>query len=239
MANGEVPKVVVKRLPVYLRILDNLMRRDVDIVLSRELSEETGYTAEQIRKDLTVFGAFGTRGNGYNVAYLRHKIINIIGLSKKTPVIIVGAGYLGKAISRHNMTKNPYVDIVGLFDNDPKLIGEKILDMEIAPASEISRIVSEKQVKVAMVTVPAAYAQGVVNELVEYGINAILNFAPTKLKVPEGVHLHNADFTIDLQSLIYYVSTDKKQEANTWGKSREDKYNLNVVMNSLYSTPRQ
>ncbi len=226
MANGGVPKMVVKRLPIYLRILDDLMRRDVDIVLSRELSEETGFTAEQIRKDLTVFGAFGTRGNGYNVSYLRHIILNIIGLNKKNPVIIVGVGYLGKAISRHNMTKNPYVDIVGLFDNDPKLIGEKILDTEIMPASEMSRIITEKEVKVAMVTVPAVYAQGVVNELVKLGINAILNFAPTKLEVPERVRLQNVDFTIELQSLIYYVSTEKKQELNLWGNSLEKKYNV-------------
>jgi redox-sensing transcriptional repressor len=226
VANGGVPKMVVKRLPIYLRILDDLMRRDVDIVLSRELSEETGFTAEQIRKDLTVFGAFGTRGNGYNVTYLRHIILNIIGLNKKNPVIIVGVGYLGKAISRHNMTKNPYVEIVGLFDNDPKLIGEKILDMEIMPASEMSRIISEKDVKVAMVTVPAVYAQGVVNDLVKLGINAILNFAPTKLEVPEGVRLQNVDFTIELQSLIYYVSTEKKQDLNIWGNSLEKQYNV-------------
>lgn len=227
MANGGVPKMVVKRLPIYLRILDDLKRRDVDIVLSRELSEETGFTAEQIRKDLTVFGAFGTRGNGYNVSYLRHIILNIIGLNKKNPVIIVGVGYLGKAISRYNMTKNPYVDIVGLFDNDPKLIGEKILDLEVMPASEMRRIISEKEVKVAMVTVPAVNAQGVVNDLVKLGINAILNFAPTKLEVPEGVHLQNVDFTIELQSLIYYVSTEKKQDLNNlWGNSLEKKYNI-------------
>ncbi len=224
MIYRDVPKMVVKRLPVYLRTLDTLMLRDVDIVLSREISEETGFTAEQIRKDLACFGAFGTRGSGYNVSYLRHQILNIIGLNKKTPVIIVGVGHLGKALSRHNMTKNPYVNIVGLFDNDPQLIGEKILDTAIAPASDIERTISEQGVKVAMITVPAIHAQEIVNELIEYGINAILNFAPTKLKVPEGVYLQNVDFTIELQSLIYYVSTDNKQEPSIWGKSIEDKY---------------
>ena len=115
---------------------------------------------------------------------------------------------------------------MGLFDNDPKLIGEKILDMEIMPASEMSRIITEKEVKVAMVTVPAVYAQGVVNELVKLGINAILNFAPAKLEVPEGVRLQNVDFTIELQSLIYYASTERKQELNLWGNSLEKKYNV-------------
>lgn len=224
----KVPKMVVKRLPVYLRVLDNMLRRDIEIVLSRELSDETGFTAEQIRKDLTNFGAFGTRGTGYDVAYLRQQILNIIGLNQKTPVIVVGIGHLGNALSRYNITKNPYVEIVGLFDLDPQIVGTRIMGREVLPVSELERVITERRAKVAMITVPAGSAQEIVGELVGYGINAILNFAPTKLDVPAGVHLQNVDFTIELQSLIYYVSTEEEQEDNAWKQFLKDRYAFQV-----------
>ena len=110
MEQKNAPKLVVRRLPVYLRILDNLLSNEVEIVSSRELSDETGFTAEQIRKDLAFFGAFGTRGTGYNTSFLREKILKIIGLDQHTNIVIVGAGHLGIALTRYNLTKNPYVD---------------------------------------------------------------------------------------------------------------------------------
>ncbi|NLC50790.1 MAG: redox-sensing transcriptional repressor Rex [Firmicutes bacterium] len=207
MANRDAPKSVIKRLPVYLRILDNLIRRDIEIISSRELSEETGFTAEQIRKDLAYFGAFGTRGAGYNANFLREKILKIIGLHKKTSVIVVGAGHLGKALTRYNMIKNPYVEIVGIFDNDPAIIGESLNSLTVKDVNDMPEIIKKQKIKVGIVTVPEEHAQSVVDSMVKSGIKAILNFAPTKLDVPEGVQVHNADLTIELQSLIYYAST--------------------------------
>jgi len=205
-------KSVIKRLPVYLRVLDNLIRREVEIVSSRVLSEETGFTAEQIRKDLAHFGAFGTRGTGYNTDYLRGKLLHIIGLDKQTKLVVVGAGLLGKALTRYNMQKNPYVDIVGIFDANPAGAGSEIGSLKIRPMKDLPEVVKEEQVKVAMVSVPAEFAQQVVNDLVSNGITAILNFAPTKLKVPKEVHVHNADLTNELQSLIYYVMEGEKKQ---------------------------
>ena len=212
MPYRHAPKSVIKRLPIYLRILDNLIRRDIEIISSKELSEETGFTAEQIRKDLAFFGAFGTRGTGYNATYLRDKILKIIGLHKRTSVIVVGAGHLGRALTRYNMTKNPYVNIVGVFDNDTAVVGEKLYTSTIKDVKDMAKFIAENNVKVAILAVPAEYAQGVVEQMVEGGIKAILNFAPTKLDVPKGVHVHNADLTIELQSLIYYTSTAEDEE---------------------------
>ncbi len=205
------PKSVVKRLPVYLRILDNLIRRDVEIISSRALSEETGFTAEQIRKDLAYFGAFGTRGTGYNTGYLREKLLKIIGLDKQTNLVVIGAGHLGKALTRYNISKNPYVKVVGIFDNSPEEIGTDIGGIIIRPMSDLEEVIKNHNVRVAMITVPADAAQDVVSGLADSGITAILNFAPTKLKVPENVYVHNADLTIELQSLIYYAMEDEKQ----------------------------
>ncbi|MBS4023520.1 MAG: redox-sensing transcriptional repressor Rex [Dethiobacter sp.] len=204
------PKSVIKRLPVYLRILDNLIRRDVEIISSRILSEETGFTAEQIRKDLAFFGAFGTRGTGYNTSYLREKLLRIIGLDKQTNLIVVGAGHLGKALTRYNITKNPYVKVVGIFDNNPNELDAEIEGVKVRVMEELPAVVKEHDVKVAMITVPADVAQAVVSTLVDNGITAILNFAPTKLKAPDNVYVHNADLTIELQSLIYYSLEEEK-----------------------------
>ncbi len=210
MVRKNAPKSVIKRLPVYLRILDNLIRRDVEIISSRILSEETGFTAEQIRKDLAYFGAFGTRGTGYNTSYLREKLLRIIGLDKQTNLVVIGAGHLGKALTRYNISKNPYVRVVGIFDNSPLEVNTEIEGVKVLPMEDLTQVIKEENVKVAMITVPADAAQSVVAHLVEGGITAILNFAPTKLDVPEDVYVHNADLAIELQSLIYYSLEEEK-----------------------------
>ncbi len=207
MTYRNVSKFVIKRLPVYLRKLDNLISYDVEVVSSQKLSEETGFTAEQIRKDLACFGAFGTRGSGYNVEYLRDKILKIIGLHKQTRVIVVGVGNLGKAFSRYNFINNPYVKIVGLFDSDTEVVGEKIFYLKIEHISEMKKVLVEENVKVAILAVPAKEAQKMADQLVADGITAIFNFAPIKLKLPPEVYIHNVDLTLELQSLIYFSST--------------------------------
>ncbi len=209
MLKKDAPKSVIKRLPVYLRILDNLIKRDIEIISSKNLSQETGFTAEQIRKDFAHFGAFGTRGTGYNTSYLRDRILCIIGLDRQTDTVVIGAGHLGFSLTRYNITKNPYVKIVGVFDVNPEILGEKVAGVEIKHIDELPEVLKEYNVKVAIVTVPAESAQEAVNILVKNGINAILNFAPTKLKVPKSVYIHNIDLNIELQSLIYYSSTEE------------------------------
>lgn len=218
-----ISKSVVKRLPVYLRILDSLIRRDIEIISSKELSNKSGFTAEQIRKDLAYFGAFGTRGTGYNTVYLREQILKIIGLDQKTNIVVIGAGHLGTALTRYNSTKNPYVNIVAVFDVDPQVIGEEINGIAVVSLSEAPRLIKEHQIKVAMITVPADAAQDVVDEIVRHGIKAILNFAPAKLHVPEGVHVFNADLTIELQSLIYYSSAEEERLSRIQKEAEEAK----------------
>ncbi len=206
MGDKEAPKSVIKRLPVYLRVLDNLIRNDIEIISSRELSDDTGFTAEQIRKDLAYFGAFGTRGTGYNTSFLRDKIIEIIGLNEQTNIIVVGTGHLGVALTRYSVRKNPYVNVVAAFDIDPDLIGQKILDVEIIHISRMPEIVTRYNVKVAILAVPAEHAQKAVEYVIKSEIKVIFNFATTKLVVPEDVHVHNVDLSIELQSLIYYAT---------------------------------
>lgn len=211
MPDRVISKSVIKRLPIYLRILDQLIQRKVDMVSSKELSYESGFTAEQIRKDLAYFGAFGTRGAGYNTAYLREKIIKIIGLDKKIETVVFGAGNLGTALTRYNSTKNPYVNVIAVFDRDSRLVGKKIDEIDIYALEDAPQFIEKHGIKVAVISVPAAAAQEVTDLAVHHGVIAILNFAPVKLNYPEHVQVHNADLTLELQSLIYYSSAEEER----------------------------
>ncbi len=223
MPNRNISKSVIKRLPIYLRILDQLIRRDVEMISSKELSNESGFTAEQIRKDLAYFGAFGTRGAGYNTLFLREKIIKIIGLDSITDTIVIGAGNLGTALTRYNLTKNPYVNVIAAFDKNPDLIGKQIDNLEVLPIEKAPEVIKEYGIKVCLITVPANAAQEVADLVVKHGVKAILNFAPAKLSVPEGVHVHNADLTIELQSLIYYSSAEEERLTRVAREAKDKK----------------
>lgn len=205
MQDRKVPESTIKRLPVYLRTLDNLIRKDVDLVNSDILSEETAFTAELIRKDFSFFGAFGIRGRGYYTENLRQNILKVTGLDKPTIVIVVGAGYLGIALARFNITKNPYTKIVSVFDINPAIIGNKIIDVEIMHVSKMAEIVRKYTVDVAILAVPLEQAQVASNNIVQSGVKVIFNFVPVTLDVPDGIHVHNIDLSVELQTLKYYT----------------------------------
>ena len=205
MQGRKDPQLSIKRLPVYLRVLDNLIGKDVDLVNSESLSKETGFTAELIRKDLSYFGAFGARGRGYYTETLRRSILKVTGLDKPTNVIVVGTGHLGIALARYNITKNPYTKVVAAFDTDPAVIGDKIMHIEIMHVSQMKELVSKHAVDVAILTVPEEHAQLALNNIVESGVKVISNFVPVKLAVPEGIHVNNTDLSIELQTLKYYT----------------------------------
>lgn len=207
-----VSSSTIRRLPVYLRLLDSLTRDDLKFVSSKQLSEKTGYTAEQIRKDLSRFGTFGTRGAGYDTEALRNEILKIIGLHKKIAVIVVGVGHLGTALLRYNVNKTPYTNVVAAFDTSPEVVGKRILDVEVLPAHKMEEIVKKHDVKLAILTVPSKNAQVAADQVIQSGVQVIFNFAPTWVQVPEGVVVHNADISVELQSLIYYATTKEKEE---------------------------
>ncbi|MDY6827707.1 MAG: redox-sensing transcriptional repressor Rex [Bacillota bacterium] len=223
MPKKNISKSVIKRLPIYLRILDQLLERDIELISSKQLSKESGFTAEQIRKDLAYFGAFGTRGAGYNTSFLRDRIINIIGLDKTINTVIFGAGHLGTAFTRYNAAKNSYINIAAVFDRDARLVGKKIDDIRIYPIDEAAEFLEQNRIKVAIIAVPAGDAQGVADLLIAHGVVAIMNFAPIKLKVPSGVYVHNADLTLELQSIIYYSSEEEERKKRLRKDNGKDK----------------
>lgn len=209
MKSMKISEAVVRRLPIYLRFLNELSRMNVTTVSSQDLGNKLNLNPAQIRKDLAYFGEFGKKGIGYDVAYLIEKIRQILKLDREIQVALVGAGNLGRALSNYNAYLKDNMRIVAIFDAMPQKVGEKLNNLTVLPMDELVSVVKEKQIRIGIITVPASEAQNVANRFVEAGIEAILNFAPVVIRVPEHVRVHHADFTTDLQSLAYYLENEK------------------------------
>jgi redox-sensing transcriptional repressor len=211
MRKPKIPDAAIKRLPVYLRVLEEQASAGVQIISSAELAEKTGFSPEQIRKDLAYFGAFGTRGVGYDTALLSRRISRILGLHQGVKAALVGAGHLGYALARYSISRHKDVRLTAIFDTDPAKIGTEIMGVPIRPVDELVSVVREEGIKIGIITVPATEAQATAELLQEGGVEAILNFAPAKLKVAPSVFVQNIDLSIELQSLAYYTSASEEE----------------------------
>ncbi|QMV44416.1 redox-sensing transcriptional repressor Rex [Cohnella cholangitidis] len=201
----KISEAVVRRLPIYLRFLNELSLSNIQTVSSQELGEKLDLNPAQIRKDLAYFGEFGRKGVGYNVDYLIEKIRQILKLDKTMNVALVGTGNLGRALCNYNMYIKDNMKIVAVFDADTSKKGTLINRLTVQPMQELSDSVKRLDISVGIITVPAAEAQNVADQFVAAGIRGILNFAPVVLKATPGVRIHNADFTAELLSLAYYM----------------------------------
>lgn len=213
MRRTHIPDAAIRRLPVYLRVVQEMAAADVSIISSAELAEKTGLSPEQIRKDLAYFGAFGTRGVGYDTAMLSRRISRILGLHQGVNACLVGAGHLGYALARYSISQHKDIQIIAIFDVDPAKIGTDVMGVKVQPMSEMVETCRKQGVKIGIVTVPSTEAQATAELLKEGGVEAILNFAPAKLKLDD-VFVQNIDLTIELQSLAYYTSASEDDPAN-------------------------
>ncbi|NRF89750.1 redox-sensing transcriptional repressor Rex [Paenibacillus frigoriresistens] len=205
MKTQKISEAVVRRLPIYLRFLNELAMKNVSTVSSQDLGQKLDLNPAQIRKDLAYFGEFGKKGIGYDIAYLIEKIRQILKLDRHIQVALVGAGNLGRALCNYNTYLRNDMKIVAVFDVMPSKAGESINNLIVQPMHEMKKVLSELGVRIGIITVPANEAQNVANQFVDCGIEAILNFAPVIIKVPPEVRVHHADFTTELQSLAYYL----------------------------------
>ncbi len=202
-----ISELTINRLSVYLRCLDQLEQEGVLTVSSQELADRFHLNSAQIRKDLAYFGEFGIRGVGYNVAQLKEHLVNILGLNEERHAAIVGAGNLGTALAHYSGFNTGGFRIVGILDNDPKRIGAQIPGgLVVEDVKFLPDIVKERNVHIGIITVPAAAAQKVFDALVEAGVQAVLNFAPTQLKGHPEVKLKNVDLKINLELLSFFLT---------------------------------
>jgi redox-sensing transcriptional repressor len=205
MNADKIPDIIIGRLPVYLRALQRLSAKGIQTTSSQELGEIVGISAAQIRKDISQFGEFGKQGTGYSIPFLIERLKDILKVNRVWEVVIVGMGDMGHALARYNGFSNRGFIIKMLFDNDPKKIGQKVGDFEILDISSLAEKIKQNKIKIAMVTVPAAAAQEVAEQLVKAGVKAILNYAPTSITVPAGVRVQHIDPATHLQRMTYYL----------------------------------
>jgi redox-sensing transcriptional repressor len=205
MNTTRIPDIIIGRLPVYLRALQQLSEKGILTTSSQELGEIIGISAAQIRKDISQFGEFGKQGTGYSVPFLVERLRNILKVDRVWEVVIVGMGDIGHALARYNGFTNRGFHIQMVFDNDPQKIGQKVGEYEILDTATLADKVKQHKIKIAMLTVPAPVAQEMADQLVKAGIKAILNYAPTSLNVPGNVHVQYIDPATHLQRMTYYL----------------------------------
>ncbi len=202
----KISNAVIKRLPRYRRYLNELRRKGVSKISSREFSELIGYTASQIRQDFNNFGGFGQQGYGYNVDDLYSEISNILGLDREYKMVIVGAGNLGQAIANHNYYHRSGFVVDSLFDVNPKIIGLKINDINVRDYEQMSEYIGNHKVDIGIICTTKEVAQEVADKMVKGGIRGIWNFAPVDLCVPQWVSVENVQLSEGLHSLAYYIN---------------------------------
>jgi redox-sensing transcriptional repressor len=198
-----VPEATVTRLSVYSRFLERLGKNGVASVSSGEIAEGVGVNPAQVRKDLAYFGEFGTRGVGYNVKDLLRSTLKILGLAQKWPLLLVGAGNLGVALCTYKGFSDRGFSICAVFDNDLMKIGKMIGGLEVLPMEKMPEVIAQDKVRIGIITVPSRAAQEVAAYMVKNGLEAILNFAPVTLNLPERIEVRNVDLSVKLEILTF------------------------------------
>jgi len=209
MRPKKIPESTIKRLSIYLRELKSLSNEQIKFVSSQELSERLGFSAAQIRKDLSYFGQFGRVGVGYSVEELKDIIEGLLGVNRKAwKVAIVGAGKLGSALASYSGFSNRGFAIEACFDNDPKKVGTFLGSVKVENSDKIPTVLRKKEIKIGMIAVPKDYAQKVAQELLKGGVKSILNFAPVKISIGKSVHVRDVDLSTELEGLAFYLSRE-------------------------------
>ncbi len=200
-----IPEATVARLPVYLRTLYALADRGIATVSSEELASAAGVNSAKLRKDLSHLGSYGTRGVGYDVEYLVYQVSRELGLTQDWPVVIVGAGNLGRALANYGGFASRGFRVAALLDADPAVVGKSIAGHVVRHADGIESVVARHEVSIGVIATPAGTAQDVCDRLVAAGVTSILNFAPVVLSVPSGVDVRKVDLSIELQILAFHA----------------------------------
>lgn len=201
----EIPRKTIYRLSIYLRCVQRLRQNKLQTVSSEALARAAGVKPTQLRKDLTYFGQFGTRGLGYDVEQLAKMISDLLGTNRLQPVVLVGVGNLGTALLQYRGFEHEGFELVGAFDEEPQRLRDRSGTTPILAMHRLGEVIQEHRVRMAILAVPASAAQEVINQLVNEGITGILNFAPIVAHVPENVTVNNVNLAIELENLSYFI----------------------------------
>ena len=203
-APRQIPEATVARLPVYLRALQDVADEQLATISSERLAEMAGVNAAKVRKDLSYFGSYGTRGVGYDVEYLLFHIRRELGLTHDWPCVIAGMGNLGQALANYGGFQERGFVVAALIDADRAKVGTKVAGIAISHLDDLGGLVHDHQISIGVIATPAGAAQDVADRMVAAGIGSILNFAPTVLNVPDGISVRKVDLAVELQILSFY-----------------------------------
>ena len=196
----------IRRLSKYYRTLSHQIDKGVVTISSSEIANLNSITSAQVRKDLSFFGTFGKRGLGYNTVQLKDQIANILGLKKEWNVGLVGFGNIGHALLRYGEFKKQGFYIKSIFDTDPQKYGQVIEGVEITNVMNACKVVEDEKLEIIIVAAPGKVAQSIVDQFMQCGIKAFLNFAPISLIVPDDVQVKNENMSIELEALSFFLS---------------------------------
>ena len=199
-----IPEATVGRLPRYLQALAGMAADGIAVASSEELAMAAGVTSAKVRKDLSHLGSYGTRGVGYDIAYLIHQIRRELGLTQDWGIAIAGIGNLGHALANYKGFGDRGFRVAALVDVDPAKVGERVGELEVVHIDTLPELVKELAIAIGVIATPATAVQDVADRMVAAGIHSILNFAPAPLVAPPGVSVRSVDLAVELQILAYY-----------------------------------
>jgi redox-sensing transcriptional repressor len=199
-----IPEATVGRLPRYLQALAGMAADGTSMASSEKLAAAAGVTSAKVRKDLSHLGSYGTRGVGYDIAYLIHQIRRELGLTQDWGIAIAGIGNLGHALANYKGFGDRGFRVAALVDVDTAKVGERVGELEVVHIDDLPAMVRERGIAIGVIATPATAVQDVGDRMVEAGIRSILNFAPAPLAAPPGVSVRSVDLAVELQILAYY-----------------------------------
>ncbi len=206
----KIAESTVRRLSLYLRFLEEFEEQGAKTVSSEALAARGGATSAQVRKDLSFFGSFGKRGLGYLVPELMSQLREILGLTRRYRVVVVGAGKIGSALVQYGGFRARGFDLVSIYDNDPRKIGKQWDALVVRDVGHLEKDLKEHPADIAAIVTPAESAQPVADRLVQCGVTAILNFAPAQLQVPEHVTVKTVNLVLELEALSYILGASDR-----------------------------
>ena len=209
MGEASIPDATAARLPRYLQALRRAAQAGAITLSSEQLARASGTTSAKVRKDLSCLGSHGTRGVGYPVTALADELARVLGLIEGRPVVLVGAGNLGRALAAYGGFERGGFRVAAVIDADPQIVGRTIAGHRVRAAEDLPAVLMGTGATLAVLTVPDASAQAVADTLVAAGVTAILSFASLYLDVPEHVRVRRVDLATELQLLSFYEQADE------------------------------
>lgn len=209
MKKGKPSDAVIKRIPRYYRLLKMMAENGEESVSSSVLGERLGLTASQVRQDFNCFGGYGQQGYGYNVKKLLAEICSILAVDEEHTAVIVGAGNIGKAITRFEGMAKENIKIKALFDINPDIIGTEIAERPVYDINELESYIAENNIDIGIIAARKSVAQELADKMVKSGVKGIWNFAP--VEITADVPVENVHFLDSIITLTYKMKAQSEE----------------------------